>query len=301
MSQNVVLLETGTNELEIVEFTIGETRFGINVIKVREIINPVHVTNLPNSHPNVEGIVGIRGEIMPVIDLAKVLGQGPSENVKLDKFVITEFNKHKFIFHVHTVTQIYRISWKDIEKPSSVYPGTENSIIGVVEIKDNLVLLLDFEKIMVDIDNKLGINPDGLHALESREREPTKTIVIAEDSLFLQNLIRKTLNEAGYRNLLFFENGLEALEFLIGKSSNGKKIDNSVQLVITDIEMRQMDGHHFTKQIRENEGLKHLPVIIFSSLITDNLRHKGEMVGATAQVSKPEIVELVGLIDKHVL
>lgn len=169
-----------------------------------------------------------------------------------------------------------------------------------MEIKNNLILLLDFEKIMVDIDNKLGINPDGLQALESRERF-NKTIVIAEDSIFLQNLIRKSLNEAGYMNLLFFENGQEALEFLISKSSNGEKIDNSVQLVITDIEMRQMDGHYFTKQIRANEDLKHLPVIIFSSLITDDLRHKGEMVGATAQVSKPEIVELVGLIDKHVL
>ncbi len=117
----------------------------------------------------------------------------------------------------------------------------------------------------------------------------------------LRKLLHDTLAEAGYVYVEFFENGEDALNYLQSIVQKGKPVESEVQLVITDIEMPQMDGHHLTKRIREDETLKHLPVIIFSSLITDDLRHKGERVGATAQVSKPEIAELVQMIDQHIL
>jgi two-component system chemotaxis response regulator CheV len=153
---------------------------------------------------------------------------------------------------------------------------------------------------VVDINPESGINVDRLKNLGPRERS-NKKIVIAEDSALLRKLLEETLGEAGYSMLTFFENGQDALDYLEGIISSGKNLTDVVQIVITDIEMPKMDGHHLTKRIKDNNDLKVLPVIIFSSLITDDLRHKGEVVGATEQVSKPEIVELVNFIDKHVL
>lgn len=292
-----ILLESGTNELELVEFTIGDNKFGINVIKVREIINPAPVTKIPQSHPHIEGIINIRGEVLPVVNVAKVLGYPASTQPEQEKFIVAEFNKTKVAFHVHSVTQIHRISWNEIEKPTDIYQGLESHIIGVIQQDGGMILLLDFEKMIVDINPSTGINRDQIKKLGKRERSD-KRLVVAEDSPLLRKLIHDTLAEAGYTNVEFFENGVEALSYL---QSSKEDIEKQVQIVITDIEMPQMDGHHLTKRIKEDADLTKLPVIIFSSLITDDLRHKGQKVGATAQVSKPEIGELVQLIDKHIL
>ncbi|NNU95295.1 chemotaxis protein [Anoxybacillus sp. EFIL] len=299
-NKNGILLESGTNELEIVEFLIGENRFAINVIKVKEIIHPITPTKVPHAHPYIEGIIELRGEVLPLIDLAKALGFGPSNNPAQDKYIVAEFNQQKVVFHVHNVTQIHRISWKQIEKPSQMYQGLESQIIGVIKLNGNMILLLDFEKIVVDINPQSGIHVERVKKLGKRERS-NKKLIVAEDSPLLRKLLHDTLAEAGYVYVEFFENGEDALNYLQSIVEKGKPVESEVQLVITDIEMPQMDGHHLTKRIREDETLKHLPVIIFSSLITDDLRHKGERVGATAQVSKPEIAELVQMIDQHIL
>ena len=295
-----ILLESGTNELEIVEFLIGDNRFAINVIKVKEIIHPIAPTKVPHAHPYIEGIIELRGEVLPLIDLAKALGFGPSQNPAQDKYIVAQFNQQKVVFHVHNVTQIHRISWKQIEKPSQMYQGLESQIIGVVKLNGNMILLLDFEKIVVDINPQSGINVDRVKKLGKRDRS-NKKLIVAEDSPLLRKLLHDTLAEAGYVYVEFFENGEDALHYLQSIVQKGKPVESEVQLVITDIEMPQMDGHHLTKRIREHDKLKHLPVVIFSSLITDDLRHKGERVGATAQVSKPEIAELVQAIDHHIL
>jgi two-component system chemotaxis response regulator CheV len=298
--QKGILLESGTNELEIVEFGVGNNKFGINVIKVKEIIQPVKVTKIPHSHPNVEGIIDIRDEILPVVNVAKVLGFELSEDPKSEKFIITEFNKTKVVFHVHSVTQIHRISWEEIEKPSGMYQGLESQITGVVKINEEMVLLLDFEKIVVDINPESGINVNQLKKLGTRERS-MKKLVVAEDSPLLRKLLQKTLNEAGFQQIEFFENGKDTLAFLHSIVEAKKAIEDEVQLVITDVEMPQMDGHHLTKRIKEHQALSILPVVIFSSLITADLQYKGQMVGASAQISKPEISELVQKIDELIL
>ncbi|QAV26298.1 chemotaxis protein CheV [Neobacillus thermocopriae] len=295
-----ILLESGTNELEIVEFLVGDNRFAINVIKVKEIIQPIAPTKVPHAHPYIEGIIELRGEVLPLIDLAKALGFGPSQNPAQDKYIVAQFNQQKVVFHVHNVTQIHRISWKQIEKPSQMYQGLESQIIGVVKLNGNMILLLDFEKIVVDINPQSGIHVDRVKKLGQRDRS-NKKLIVAEDSPLLRKLLHDTLAEAGYVYVEFFENGEDALHYLQSIVEKGKPVESEVQLVITDIEMPQMDGHHLTKRIREHDKLKHLPVIIFSSLITDDLRHKGERVGATAQVSKPEIAELVQVIDQYIL
>lgn len=297
MEQKGVLLESGTNELEIVEFSVANNKFGINVIKVREIINPIPVVSIPNAHKNIEGIIEIRGEILPVINIARVLGYPDSDQPALDKFIVTEFNKQKVIFHVHGVDKIHRISWKQIEKPTNLYQSLDSQIIGVIRKEDGMILLLDFEKIVVDINPATGINHDRLKQVEKRDRSQYR-IVAAEDSALLRKLLSDTLTEAGFRQIEFFENGKDALNYLETSIQSEADIEKIVHLVITDIEMPVMDGLFLTKQIKEHPIFSKIPVVIFSSLITDDLRHKGQTVGADGQVSKPEIAELINLVDE---
>lgn len=299
-STNGILLDSGTNELEIIEFNIQNSSFGINVIKVKEILQPLPVTFIPHAHPFIKGIIQLRGEVLPVVDLQKVLQLGNSGNESSEKYIVTEFNKQKVVFHVHNVTQIHRISWDQIEKPSEMYSGDTAQIIGVIKRNEHMILMLDFERIITEINPEIGINKNNIQKLGARERS-SKKIIVAEDSALLRKLINDTLFEAGYENVEFFENGKDAFDYLESITAEGKNITNEVQLVITDIEMPQMDGHHLTKKIKEHEQLSELPVIIFSSLITDSLRHKGEMVGANDQVSKPEINELILKIDQHII
>lgn len=296
-----ILLESGTNELEVVMFEVGLNVFGINVLKVREIINAVQVTPIPNSHPDVEGIIRLREEVLPVVDLAKVLGIQQSEDPKMDKFIIAELNQVKIAFRVHHVSRIYRISWEQIEKPTDLSAGNQAYAIGIIKLEEQMSILLDFEKIVVEIDPNSGVNMERIKELGPRERS-TKKIMIAEDSAILRQLLKETLTEAGYGNLKFFENGKEAWEYLEAATKKEAFIlEDEVNLMISDIEMPQMDGHHLTDKVKKNEHLNTLPIIIFSSLITRDLFHKGESVGADAQVSKPEIVTLVEKIDQLIL
>lgn len=295
-----ILLESGTNELEIVEFEVANNKFGINVIKVKEIIQPIPVTFIPHVHPHVEGIIQLRGEVLPVVDMLKVLGIPTENRSPQQKYIVAEFNKQRVVFHVDNVTQIHRISWDQIEKPSDMYQGGTSQVIGVIKSQDEMILLLDFERIMVDINPESSISVDAVKKLGKRERTEKK-VIIAEDSPLLRKLLFDTMNEAGYVNTEFFENGRDAYEYLEALAKADKQIEKHVQLVITDIEMPQMDGHHLTKKIKSHSDLKKLPVIIFSSLITDDLRHKGEQVGAEEQISKPEIAELILRMDKLIL
>lgn len=298
-SENGILLESGTNELEIVEFEVRGNKYGINVIKVKEIIQPVAVTFIPHAHEHIEGIIQLRGEVLPLVNMAKVLGLSGEELGETDKYIVTEFNKQKVVFHVQNVTRIHRISWEDIEKPSDMYQGGSSQVIGVIKINGEMILLLDFEKVIVDINPQSGIHVAQVKQLGKRERSE-KRLVVAEDSPLLRKLINDTLAEAGYEVVDFFENGKQALEYLESQAAE-VAAGQGPQLLITDIEMPQMDGHHLTRRIKENTELKELPVIIFSSLITEDLRHKGVEVGADAQVSKPEIAQLIKHIDQFVL
>lgn len=296
-----ILLESGTNELEVIVFTIGAGIFGINVIKVREIINPLPIVKMPNSHPSVEGIIRLRDEVLPVIDLAQALNFPPSEDPTKDKYIVAELNKIKVAFHVHTVSRIHRISWQQIEKPTELTQGLNGSTIGVVKMASQMILLLDYEKIVVDIAPNCGINVDQMNLIEKKDRS-NKRILATEDSPVLRKLINQTLSEAGYTNIHFCDDGQAAWDYLEKlRDEYESNLTEHIQAIITDLEMPRMDGHHLTKKIKEDPFLRELPVIIFSSLITEDLQHKGNRVGADAQVSKPEIVQLIETLDELVL
>lgn len=300
-NRNDILLESGTNEVEIVMFSVAGEQFGINVLKVREIINYLPITPIPNAHQNVEGIIQLREEVIPVVSLSKVLNLPESDTLEQDKFIIAELNRMKVAFHVHQVSRIRRLSWQQIEKPTELSAGQQAYAIGIIKLDEEMSLLLDFEKIIVEINPDSGVNVDRVKELGTRERS-VKQLLVAEDSAVLRHLLNDTLFEAGYENIRFFENGQEAWDYLDGLAKDETKDPKAeIQLIITDIEMPQMDGHHLTDRVKKEERLKDIPVIIFSSLITDDIFHKGKRVGATSQVSKPEIVDLVGEIDKYIL
>lgn len=296
-----ILLETGTGEMEIVEFSLGDGLFGINVIKVREIIRCIPTVSLPASHPCLEGLIQLRGAVLPIIDLGKFLNCPPAANPDQERIIVTEFNQVKLGFRVHAVNRIHRIQWNQIEKPSKYSYASEGSVVGIIKLEEKLIVLLDFEKIVVDINPNLGFHKDSLKGLEVKDRS-AKSIMVVEDSQTLRSFLHDVLTEAGYKHLTFFDNGAEAWERLETLAKQpGYDIAKDYQLIITDIEMPRMDGHQLTRNIKTNPALEKLPVIIFSSLITEDLMHKGHSVGANGQVSKPQWMDLAKMIDAHAL
>ena len=293
-----ILLENGTNELEILEFVLNGNSYGINVAKIREIINYQEVTPVPNSHPSIEGIFMPRDVMITAIDLKNCLQKGQSEPGGL--FIVTNFNKLDIAFHVDQVVGIHRVSWRDIIKPGATVSTTEDGVsTGIVKIGEKLIIILDFEKIVTDISPETGLKVTDIDALGERGRNNVP-ILIAEDSVFLNKMIVESLKKAGYTNLIHTENGQEAWDTIEMFRSQGT-LKEHVACVITDIEMPIMDGHRLTKLIKDDDELKDIPVVIFSSLVNEEMRRKGEALGADAQLSKPEIGNLVREIDKLVL
>ena len=293
-----ILLESGTNEIEIMEFTIDGSLYGINVAKVREIIMSAPVKLMPHAHPAVEGIFKPRDAVITVVDLPGYLGINKEKSTK-DLFIITNFNKMFIAFRVHTVVGISRISWTDIHKPDkTVSGGSEGVATGIAQCGGDLVTILDFERIVAEIAPETTIRVEEIDRMgpRSRSEEP---IWIAEDSILLSKMIEECLGKAGYANLRMFPNGRELWESL-NELPKDHVLEDDVALVITDIEMPQMDGHRLTKLIKDNARFKDIPLIIFSSLISEEMRIKGRQLGADEQMSKPEIGHLVDVMD-HLL
>jgi len=294
--KNEILLESGTNEIEIMEFTIAGNLYGINVAKVNEIILSVHVKAMPHTHPAVEGIIKPRDTVITVVNLPRYLGHDGEPGEK-DLFIITNFNKMTIAFRVHTVIGISRISWTDIQKPDKTISGSGESVAtGIAQCNNQLVTILDFERIIAEIAPETSIQMDEIEQLGERERKEYP-ILVAEDSALLSKLIRDALIKAGYTNLNVFSNGLDLWEY-VTKLKKAGKLEGNLSLIITDIEMPQMDGHRLTKLIKSDAQLKNVPVVIFSSLITEEMRAKGRELGADEQLSKPEIGHLVAVIDE---
>ncbi len=292
-----ILLENGTNELEILEFMLDDNCYGINVAKIKEIIPYQEVTPVPNAHPSIEGIFMPRDTMITAINLKNCLQRGSQDDKGL--FIITNFNKLDIAFHVDSVVGIHRISWRDIIKPNATVNNADAGVsTGIVKYDNKLVIILDFEKIVTDISPETGLKVEEIRELGERERNDIP-ILMAEDSALLNKLISDSLKEAGYVNLIDCVNGQDAWDY-IEQAANEGNVTDKVKVVITDIEMPIMDGHRLTKLIKSNDSTKNIPVVIFSSLVNEEMRRKGEQLGANAQLSKPEIGNLVRIIDQLV-
>ncbi|MCI8664797.1 MAG: chemotaxis protein CheV [Hungatella sp.] len=279
------------------KFTIQGEFYGINVAKVKEIMMSEKVKAMPHAHPAVEGIFKPRDLLITVIDLGYYLTGEYLEHKSRDLFIVTNFNKMTVAFRVQSIEGISRISWKDIQKPDKTLThGEEGVATGIAQCAGELVTILDFEKIVAEIAPETSIQ---ISEVEQMGDRPIcdKPLVIAEDSILLQKMIDDALQRAGFTNVTNFNNGQEAWNYLKTIHQDSDLYDK-VNLIITDIEMPEMDGHRLTKLIKDDPRLKHLPVVIFSSLIDDQMRIKGEQLGADEQLTKPEIGNLVHVIDR---
>ena len=292
-----ILLESGTNEIEIMKFTIQGEFYGINVAKVKEIMMSEKVKMMPHAHPAVEGIFKPRDILITVIDLGYYLTGEDLGHKPRDLFIVTNFNKMTVAFRVQSIEGISRISWKDIQKPDKTLShGEEGVATGIAQCAGELVTILDFEKIVAEIAPETTIQISEVEQMGDRPL-CNSPLVIAEDSVLLQKMIDDSLERAGFMDVKNFNNGQEAWNYLSGMR-NDENLYDKVNLIITDIEMPEMDGHRLTKLVKDDPRLKKIPVVIFSSLIDDQMRTKGEALGADEQLTEPEIGHLVHVIDR---
>ncbi|MCA9251817.1 MAG: chemotaxis protein [Phycisphaerae bacterium] len=289
-----ILLESGTNELEVLVFTLGGNRYGVNVAKVREAIRPVPLTPVPESHPSAIGVFQLRDTITTLIDLHTYF------NLKSDppeydsrRIIVTEFNQIRIAFLVDSVEQIYRVSWESVSPMPSV-GTTETPVTSVCTIGESLVLMIDFERIVFDITGhdlfNIAVDQDEKSDLRKKTR-----ILLAEDSSLMRNLITKNISRAGYSNFVAVEDGSLAWKQLQQQAAG--ELKETFDVVITDIEMPQLDGLALTKRIKETPQLAKMPVIVFSSLVSPDNAKKIEQVKADGQITKPELRHLVNMID----
>lgn len=309
MRQTDILLESDTNELEIVEFRIDEVDwngnvvpcyYGVNVAKVREIIRLPQMSRVVNALPGVEGMIKLRDKVISIICLAKVLGKETGDLVA-DRVVVLEFNNLMVGVLVHSVSRIYRISWKNVEPPSrSVH---SEQVTGLVKMDDRIILVLDFEKIVGELCSDSALRPiDQIELLERADdaNRSQKTVLVADDSSFIRHTLCSTLRGAGY-TVEEAENGSLAWDIIQSKVERsiqeGVDVRSILSLVITDVEMPQMDGLHLTSLVRKNDVLRDVPIVIFSSLASEDNKRKWIGLGANHILTKPDLPNLVKVAD----
>lgn len=284
-----ILLEAGTNELEVLVFTLGKLRCGVNVAKVREVIGQSRSTFVPRAHPAVVGVANLRGQVIPLVDLQLYFNPGHHSDATHRHVIITEFNDLTMGFIVDGVEQIYRVGWKQVE-PAPMNSGQENAAVtSICNIDDRLVLMIDFEKIAFDIQDVHMRDEHVEHAADFNRGD--YRILLAEDSTTMRRFMQQTLTNAGYSRLVTVGDGQEAWEAL-------QAAVESFDLVISDIEMPRMDGLYLCRQIKSNPRWSNLPVVIFSSLVSGDNQKKMNQVGADATLTKPQLVKLVEMVDE---
>ena len=297
MSQSQILLEVGTNELELVEFYIDEPDgyrgyYGINVPKVVEISRSQPVTAMPQMpHPSVLGAFPFRdGRIVPLIDISKFLNKGGVASND-PRIIITEFNKTHTAFLVSGVTRIHRISWKQVEAPTPLLLEISGgSITAVVRLEGRVVFVLDAEAIVAAMNPTLSVRMDEPPAIAPDVRYH---IMHADDSVSIRRLVSSLLMKEGRFDVTQANDGEEAWNMLLDYKREAEEknvpVTSLVQGLISDIEMPNLDGLTLCRYIKEDPILRELPVAMFSSLISSSLAHKCESVGADAQFAKPDL------------
>jgi len=294
---NDILLESGTNELEVLVFGVGDGVFGVNVAKVREVITPIRPTACPHQPSSVRGVFNLRGKVLPLVDLHHFLKiEAKSDDPAQRRIIVTEFNGQQAAFQVEYVEHIHRMSWKKMKGAPDGQGSSNYAITGITELNGRLVLMLDFESIFdaVSVQKQLHVKSV---ANDLNVNRSAHHVLIAEDSAFVRDIMSSVLINSGYGNVQAKTNGAEAWE-TIQQGIEGKVPLPDV--IITDIEMPQMDGLALTRNIKGNAAIRHIPVLLFSSLITDDTRHKGQAVGADDQLGKPHLPHLVRIVDGHV-
>ena len=306
-----ILLETGTNEMEIIEFYLGTQPFGINVQKLKEIIpfDPEAVTVLPGSTDGMLGTLLLRGSTIPLIDLKSHVAQ---KEVELDDDVrqvvlVCEFNNRINGFKVDGVNQIHRVSWEDVQPMAGFIDQYHPRFTGSVNIGGREILIVDLEHIVAEFDSESCLDYEAdLHREQMNEKLPhtreRMKLMMAEDSSLIRAGIEKVLRGSNYDDLEVFVDGQDCYNRILEIKQlviDGQPLKELLNLLITDIEMPKMDGLTLCKKIKEDPVLKDVKVILFSSLINAQMTVKCDQVGADGYATKPQIPYLVEMMDKQ--
>lgn len=307
-----ILLESGTNEMEIIEFYLGNQSFGINVQKLKEIIpfDENQLTAIPDSSESMLGTLLLRGSTIPLVDLKKHLGQRVVEDFDEDGrqvVLVCEFNSRTNGFKVDGVNQIHRVNWSDVKPMAQFIDQYRPRFTGSINIDKREILVVDLEHIVAEFDPDAALNYDsdldeGAAEEAATEHRSERRILLAEDSSLIRAGIEKVLKGAGYSNLHSFVDGEdcynEILRLKTLAQESGEEISSQLNLLITDIEMPKMDGLTLCKKVKEDPVLKDVIVVLFSSLINEQMAAKCDSVGADGYATKPEIPKLVEMMDR---
>lgn len=305
-----ILLETGTNEMEIIEFYLGTQPFGINVHKLKEIItfDQEALTVIPGSGEGMLGTLLLRGTTIPLIDLKSHIAQ-KEKDVEGDArqvVLVCEFNDRVNGFKVDGVNQIHRVSWEDVQPMASFIDQYRPRFTGSVNIEGREILIVDLEHIVAEFDPEANLDYEaGLHAAEMQEKTPhtreKMKLMLAEDSALIRNGIEKVLKGANYKDLEIFVDGqkcYDQIQKIRQRVVDGEPLSGMLNLLISDIEMPQMDGLTLCKKIKDDPVLRDVKVVMFSSLINEQMAAKCDQVGADGYATKPQIPYLVEMMDK---
>ena len=288
-----ILLESGTNEFEMLSFQVDNGVYGVNVSKVREIIKAIHITPIPGSDKRRLGIIMPREELISVIDLRYCLSGIKTEVDKCQYFIICHFNNLTTAFPVDNVKDIRRFSWNEIIEPSKVINTEDSMITGIIKTETEIVSVLDFESIVASIDISNGLTVADVEKITEKQiadnEQKNLHIVLAEDSKMLHKLITDSIEKVGYK-ITGFYNGEDALKYV-------KEHNENVDCIISDIEMPIRDGLSFLKELRNDDKIKDKPFVIFSSLIDEAMERKCFSLGADAVMTKPQLGNLIDTIN----
>lgn len=290
-----ILLESGTNEFEIVEFIINGAKpyhFCINVAKVREVIVFPEVVKVPDAHPSIVGTANIRQSLIPIVNLGQWLGIKNNTDIENSKVIVTYFNGSSNGFMVDEVVRIHRITWADIKDYSSMSDlRLLDTVLGVVSLGGNLVQLLDFERIIAEINPTTMTSQEASLDMSLFDDRKGKQVFLAEDSPTIRKLLDANFRRAGYK-IEVFDNGGDLLKRLKEKTPD---------IVVTDLEMPGTSGDYVVRKIREEEKYKKLPIIVFSSMASEENERKLKSIGADMFIGKPELNYLIMSVDKYVV
>ena len=300
VSEEKILTEVGTNEWQVVVFLLGKQYFAINVDKTREILRWPGVRDVPQTHPAMKGITTIRGEVIPLIDLRIYLDIEPCVEQENSKLIVAEFNRMKLGFIVDAVDRIYRINSDELDASLTGTFLGENSLY-VIKRDGRNILLLDYERIVQVVNPTLAdqftLDTDFTNEVKSKLGDPDDyKILVAEDSPLIRKLIQGALASGGFHNLEMVGHGKAAWDRLV---EDGDDFD----ILLTDIEMPKMDGLALTRKVKEDSRLQRIPVIVFSSVMAEDIKRKAASIGADAQITKPEMHKLletvIELLEKN--
>ena len=289
----------GQNRLELLLFTLGDRqRYGINVFKVQEVIHCPTLTAVPHAHPIVRGIANMRGRTIPVMDLARAIGKRPLPEGSDLFVIITEYNRSVQGFLVSAVDRIVNMNWEEILPPPKGM-GKDNYLTAVTRVDEEIVEIIDVEKVLVDLMGVEMTVSDEVKPEAAPDR-PVR-VLVADDSSVALKQIKRTLDQLEIESILA-RNGREALDLLQDMVKDGAPLQDQLDLVISDIEMPEMDGYTLTTEIRKDERLRHIPVLLHTSLSGVFNLSMVEKVGADKFVPKfnadelaGEVVRLIGL------